>query len=342
MECYDNTKQKDLQEEHDVVRNFRRYYFQEKEEMHIAAIKSISDVLKNSISETNFELFINMNEAKCKLNNFINNNQTQQDIISVPHSKRMTIYPIISSCDIYHHFVVKKYTHNENNFHVLKNVIENNADEFSASLQKSLETIGSSSNIMFLNKHTTILTHSNSDCVKSLIMDVVKNQNKQVSIYFTCTSQVNLNYEEKEKKFDENFLEELTKENINITKIDLTQVKDIINKIDFVLIGSEIVTDNGGIINKKGIKLISELCLLYKKPFYVTCQAYKFLKIDKNKCSKDFYTFCTQTVTNNFNNIYEFVSPDFITLFYTDIGIFPPSNISYELSKLYINDAFYF
>lgn len=55
-----------------------------------------------------------LNEAKSQLNNYIKNPNVKKQIILTPHSKRMTIYPIVTSCDIYHHFVVKKYTHNEN------------------------------------------------------------------------------------------------------------------------------------------------------------------------------------------------------------------------------------
>ncbi|CRH03749.1 translation initiation factor EIF-2b alpha subunit, putative [Plasmodium relictum] len=338
---YCNMK-RDLFEEHEVVRSFKKHYFEEEDEMHIAAIKSIADVIKSNISETNFELFINLNEAKDTLNNFIKNNDAQNHIISMPHSKRMTIYTIVSSCDIYHHFVVKKYTHSENNFINLKNTLAINANEFPKNLEKSLDIIGSTSNIMFTDRKTTILTHSNSKCVKNLLINVIKNQNKQVFVYFTCPENFYNDYSEKDKQFDDMFIKDLRKENIIVTKINLQKVKNIFNTIDFVVIGTELVIDNGGIISKKGIRLLSQLCSLNKKPFYVACEAYKFLKIDKIKYAKDFYEYCTQTVYNENNYLYEYVPHHLITLFYTDIGIFSPSAISFELNKLYINDAFQF
>ncbi|KAI4839945.1 translation initiation factor eIF-2B subunit alpha [Plasmodium brasilianum] len=344
MDQYGNDLNKnDLLEEHEVVRSFKKYYFVDKDEMHIAAIKSIANVIKSSLTKTNFELFISLNEAKFKLNNFIKDSESQKVIISEPHSKRMTIYPIISSCDIYHHFVVKKYTYNENNFSDLKNIMSTSASEFPKSLEKSLSIIGNSSHIMFSNKKTVILTHSNSECVKSLLINVVKNQNKQISVYFTTTENICNNYFEKDKKFDDKFIEDLKKERINVRKIDINKVKNIFNIIDFVVIGTELVIDNGGIISKKGIKLLSTLCLLNKKEFYVACEAYKFLKIEKiENYSQEFYAYCTKNVSNENNNLYEFVPHHLITLFYTDIGIFPPSAVSYELNKIYINDAFSF
>lgn len=217
------------------------------------------------------------------------------------------------------------------------------ASEFPKSLEKSLSIIGNSSHIMFSNKKTVILTHSNSECVKSLLINVVKNQNKQISVYFTTTENICNNYFEKDKKFDDKFIEDLKKERINVRKIDINKVKNIFNIIDFVVIGTELVIDNGGIISKKGIKLLSTLCLLNKKEFYVACEAYKFLKIEKiENYSQEFYAYCTKNVSNENNNLYEFVPHHLITLFYTDIGIFPPSAVSYELNKIYINDAFSF
>ncbi|KJP89516.1 hypothetical protein AK88_00727 [Plasmodium fragile] len=338
--CEQSNEEGDTPEEHEVVRAFKRHYFEDKDEMHIAAMKAIAQVLQSNMTKTNFELFVNLNEANGKLKSFVKNEKTQKEILAMPHSKRMTIYPILSSSDIYLHFAVKKYTHNENNIPNLKNLISSSAQDFAENVKQSLRVIGNSSNIMFINKKTTILTHSNSECVKSLLLNVVKNQMKHVSVYFTCTEHICKDYLKKDKKFDDKFVEDLQREHIQVTKIDLDHVKDVLSKIDFVVIGTELVIDNGGIINKKGIKQLAELCSLNKKEFYVTCEAYKFLKIEKIKnSSQQFYSYCTENTTDEGRNLYEFLPHHFITLFYTDIGIFPPSAISYELNKLYINDV---
>ncbi|GAB65110.1 translation initiation factor eIF-2B alpha subunit [Plasmodium cynomolgi strain B] len=207
------------------------------------------------------------------------------------------------------------------NFPNLKNLISSSAQDFPEKVKQSLRVIGNSSNIMFINKKTTILTHSNSECVKSLLLNVVKNQMKHVSVYFTCTEHICKDYLKKDKKFDDKFVEDLQREHIQVTKIDLDNVKDVLNTIDFVVIGTELVIDNGGIINKKGIKQLAELCTSNKKEFY------------------EFYSYCTENTASEGRNLYEFLPHHFITLFYTDIGIFPPSAISYELNKLYINDV---
>ncbi|EUD67111.1 translation initiation factor eIF-2B subunit alpha [Plasmodium inui San Antonio 1] len=293
------------------------------------------------MTKTNFEFLVNLNDANGKLKSFVKKEKTQREILSMPHSKRMTIYPILSSSDIYLHFAVKKYTHNENNFPNLKNLISSSAQEFSENVKQSLRAIGNSSNIMFTNKKTIILTYSNSECVKSLLLNVVKNQMKHVSVYFTCTEHICNDYLKKDKKFDDKFVEDLQREHIQVTKINLDDVKDVLSTIDFVVIGTELVIDNGGIINKKGIRQLAQLCSSNKKEFYVTCEAYKFLKIEKIRNSaQEFYSYCTENTASEGRNLYEFLPHHFITLFYTDIGIFPPSAISYELNKLYINDVY--
>ncbi|CDU17145.1 translation initiation factor eIF-2B subunit alpha, putative [Plasmodium yoelii] len=336
----ENSKNDDSPEEHEVVRSFKKHYFEDKDPMHIAAIKSLESSLKSSNTKTNFEYFMKLNEAKSQLNNYIKNENVKNQIILTPHSKRMTIYTIVTACDIYHHFAVKKYTHNENNFDDLKSISSKCASEFPKTLQNSLDMIAKNSCTLFGSGKTKILTYSSSDCVKALLLNVAKNKKIKICVYFTCPENCNNNnYLEKDKFFDNKFINDLKNENIDVIKINIQEIQNIFEIIDFVIIGTELVIDNGGIITKKGIKLISELCLLNKKELFVLCEAYKFLKIKTiQNYDEHFYYYCTKNIANKNNFLYEFVPHNFITLFYTDIGIFPPSTISFELNKLYIND----
>ncbi|VWU49429.1 translation initiation factor eIF-2B subunit alpha, putative [Hepatocystis sp. ex Piliocolobus tephrosceles] len=340
MDKYNSLTKCDVAEEHEVIRNFKKYYFEDKYEMHIASLKSIEGFLKNNLDKTTFELFIKLNEARSKLYNFIKNDKVQEEIISMSHSKRMTIYLIISVFDIYHNFVVKKYTHNENNFSYFKNVLLSSASEFTSKLEDSLHTIEKNSRMMFTNNKTTILTHSNSECVKRLLLNV-KNDNKKIIVYFTSTEDINNNYLKEEKKFDDVFIDCLKKENIEIIKMNINQAKNIFYEIDFVLIGTELVIDNGGIVSKRGIKLLAELCLLNKKEFYVACESFKFLKTELiQDISDKFYSYCTKNISMENHTLYEYIPHNHITLFYTDIGILPPSSISFELNKLYMRHVY--
>ncbi|SCN60735.1 translation initiation factor eIF-2B subunit alpha, putative [Plasmodium chabaudi adami] len=341
MNDCDNSKNDDSPEEHEVVTSFKKYYFEDKNPMHIAALKSLENSLKSSNTKTNFEYFMKLNEAKSQLNNYIKNENVKKQIILAPHSKRMTIYPIVTACDIYHHFVVKKYTHNENNFDDLKSISSICASDFPKTLQNSLDMIVKNSRTLFANGKIKILTHTSSECVKALLLNAVKIKKIKICVYFSYPENCNNNnYLEKDTNFDNKFINDLKNENIDVIKINIQEIQNIFEIIDFVIVGTELVIDNGGIIAKKGIKLISELCSLNKKELFVLCEAYKFLKIKTIKnYDEDFYHYCTKNITNQNNFLYEFVPHNFITLFYTDIGIFPPSTISFELNKLYINDT---
>lgn len=340
METYYNYEDSNYIDDHEVVQKFKQYYYEKEDEMHIAAIKAISDTIQTEEAETCFELFVNLKDSKDTLINFTKKSSARNEIISQAHSKRMTIFTIVSCAEIYHHFFVKNYVHHENQCNELQESLIKSAFSFPEKIQKSLKIIGESSNLMFPQDEMTILTHSNSESVKAVLLNVCKK--KKVNVFFTSFEHVSRDLEWKDKRFDDEFLDFLHKHNINVTKISLKKAEQMFHKFDFVICGTELVIDNGGIISKRGVRMLSKLCVLNKKPFYVVCEAFKFLKIDKIKYADDFYRYCTQKSYNEKDTLYEFVPNDSITLFFTDIGIFTPLIISYELNKLYVNDVFRF
>lgn len=340
MGLREESKLGNADEESEVVCSFKQYYFEEHDEMYVAAIKSLADVLGDSSAESSFELLMNLKDAKDILMRFTQNKNVENEIISQEHSKRMTVFTIVSSCDIFHQFVLKNYVHSGMHFKNLQNILTQSAREFPLKIQNSLKIISNSSRIMFVQEETTILTHSNSECVKHVLINASKE--KKIYVYFTSPENIPKECEEKEHKFASQFIEDLKKEHISVEKINLKKAEQIFFSIDFVISGAELVIDNGGIIGKKGIKVLSQLCMNHVKPFYVVCEAFKFLKIDKVKYVEDFYNYCTRRTFGEHNQLYEYIPQEMITLFYTDIGIFTPSIISYELSKIYKNDFFQF
>lgn len=323
-----------------VIYSFKQYYFEEHDEMYVAAIKSLADILSDSSAESSFELLLNLKDAKDRLMKYTQDRNVEHEIISQEHSKRMTVFTIVSSCDIFHQYVLKNYVHSGMHFKYLQSILTQSAREFPLKIKNSLKIISNSSKIMFVQEEITILTHSNSECVKHVLINASKE--KKIHVYLTCPENISKEYEEKEHRFETQFIEALRKEHISVRKISLKQAEQIFLSIDFVISGTELVIDNGGIIGKKGIKVLSQLCEQYVKPFYVVCEAFKFLKIDKIKYVEDFYNYCTNKSFGEHNQLYEYIPQEMITLFYTDIGIFTPSIISYELSKIYKNDFFQF
>ena len=111
----------------------------------------------------------------------------------------------------------------------------------------------------------------------------------------------------------------------------------IMGKIDCVVVGADAVVENGGIINKMGTFTISICAKFFKKPVYVLCESLKFLRmfpLDQNDVPQHNYSddkkFYEQSLA-------DYTSPDFITLLFTDLGIFIPSAVSDELIQMFNN-----
>ena len=105
-------------------------------------------------------------------------------------------------------------------------------------------------------------------------------------------------------------------------------------KMDCVIVGADAVVENGGIINKIGTFTISICAKAFKKPFYVLAESLKFLRmfpLDQNDVPQN-----KNKDENKFQSC-DYTSPDFITLLFTDLGIFTPSAVSDELIQMFNN-----
>lgn len=110
--------------------------------------------------------------------------------------------------------------------------------------------------------------------------------------------------------------------------------------IDAILVGADAVCENGGIINRIGTFTIACCAKSFKKPFYVMVESLKFLKM--YPLNQQDLPFPTNSVLKDNGLEYnyavsDFTPPDFITLLFTDIGIFTPSAVSDELIQMFYN-----
>lgn len=110
--------------------------------------------------------------------------------------------------------------------------------------------------------------------------------------------------------------------------------------IDCILVGADAVCENGGIINKIGTFTIACCSKSFKKPFYVMVESLKFLKMyPLNQSDVPYPSTCFKKENNleyNYSQC-DFTPPEFITLLFTDIGIFTPSAVSDELIQMFYN-----
>ncbi len=101
-----------------------------------------------------------------------------------------------------------------------------------------------------------------------------------------------------------------------------------------VLVGAEVILDNGAILSRAGTSIIAMLAQNVRKPFYVFAESYKFLR--KNYlCQRDIPQRFTEDTKKHIKTIMiDLTLPEYITMFCTDSGLYNPEVISLELSKI--------
>lgn len=119
------------------------------------------------------------------------------------------------------------------------------------------------------------------------------------------------------------------------------------NNIDCVLVGANAIVENGGVINRIGTYTLAIVAKNFKKPFYVLSETLKFLKLypldqndipfNKREIEKDRDDSETRYKTEPQDSFCDYTPPDFISLVFTDNGIFTPSALSDEIIQLFYN-----
>lgn len=117
------------------------------------------------------------------------------------------------------------------------------------------------------------------------------------------------------------------------------------NNVDCVIVGSNAIVENGGVINRIGTYTLALVAKNFKKPFYVLSETLKFLKLyplDQNDIPFNNKSLNSNNDENNNNDnhkeyICDYTPPEFISLVFTDTGIFTPSSISDEIIQMFYN-----
>lgn len=116
-------------------------------------------------------------------------------------------------------------------------------------------------------------------------------------------------------------------------------------KASLVLLGAEGVVENGGIINKIGTKMMCMVAQVLNKPVYVAAESYKFARLFPltqqdlpEKHQRHLKTVDGGELPNGAkvdNPSCDYTQPQYITSIFSDLGILTPSAVSDELIKLY-------
>eukprot|EP01064_Diplonema_japonicum_P029202 TRINITY_DN4656_c0_g6_i1.p1 TRINITY_DN4656_c0_g6~~TRINITY_DN4656_c0_g6_i1.p1 ORF type:complete len:313 (+),score=48.26 TRINITY_DN4656_c0_g6_i1:41-940(+) len=126
-----------------------------------------------------------------------------------------------------------------------------------------------------------------------------------------------------------------------------TAVASLMTKVDAVLLGAGVVTENGGIVNTVGTYQVAVLAKTLSKPVYVCTETLKLTKmypLDQSELpparSPHFHLIEQNSPpkTGDFklcDTSVDYTPPQYITQIYTDLGIMTPAAMSDELLKLY-------
>ena len=171
---------------------------------------------------------------------------------------------------------------------------------------------------------STILVHGYSTTIAYSLIQARK-QGKRFTVYIT--------------KAQPDDCGTIMEEELKKNDIDAKLILDIaigfyMKDVDYVLVGADVVCENGGIINKIGTFTMAVCAKHFKKPFYVMIDSLKFLKMYPLD-QVDVQQTLSKYIIDNGDVCCDFTPPEFITLLFTDIGILTPSAVSDELIQVF-------
>lgn len=215
----------------------------------------------------------------------------------------------------------------------LKQELSNRSSKYLKKAQLSLSQLASVAE-SFIVDDSSILVHSYSRAVYNTLKKAME-KNKRFTIYVTESAP---DYKGKE-------LYELLKneEKCNVTLILDSAVGYIMERIDFVLVGAEGVTESGGIINKIGTYQMAICAKAHNKAVYVLAESYKFVR--KYPLSQGDIEDKLKYRTNNLEDdlvtnekehpLVDYTPPNYITLLLTDLGPLTTAAVCDMLVQLY-------
>ena len=136
---------------------------------------------------------------------------------------------------------------------------------------------------------------------------------------------------------------QLTHPNLKVTIIPDASVAQWMNEIDALLLGTDIVSEDGGLLAPVGTFSMCALASIHKKPVYVVCETFKFMRrfflnagdiasvqrnVDYKACG------VTDDEIECEAREFDFTPPRFVTLLLTEKGPMPPTAVTHELTKL--------
>ncbi|MCC5997738.1 MAG: ribose 1,5-bisphosphate isomerase [Thermofilum sp.] len=232
-------------------------------------------------------------------------------------------------------WVLKALNTNVNTLQAAREAVINQANSFIQYADQALRKIAGYGEKM-LRDGDTVLTHCNSLAAISVIVEAHK-KGKKLHVFATETRPMYQGYITSEM---------LLKEGVNVTLIPESSVRQIIRKVDRVIVGADTVAANGAVVNKIGTSLIALAAHERSVDFFVATETFKFspytligdiVPIEFRPPSEivgvDFLK--SHPNLRILNPAFDVTPPDYITGIITELGIIPPKAAAIIIEEMY-------
>lgn len=296
----------------------------------VAAVRALTAVLQDSHASTLMELQQELRVAS--------------DALKKHGASLGTTISLESGCDLFMRHVTRAFL-DQSDFASCLAVLCERAEQFAELSLRSRNKIALTSHSFIRDNHTVLL-HGFSRVTLCVLLEAAKTKHFQVVIT-----------EGRPKNGGYKAAKALHKAGIPVTVVLDSAMAYTMSKVDLVLVGAEAVVESGGIVNKIGTYTLAVVAKALNKPFYVAAESYKFARLfplnqkdlperrDQQKPLTPLpydHSKSTSICDDEINSGYEvdnpscdYTPPQFITLLFTDLGVFTPSAVSDELIKLY-------
>ncbi|KAF8559550.1 nagb/rpia/CoA transferase-like protein [Imleria badia] len=215
----------------------------------LAAILALTELVERSDAGTMFELVKALNDGARVLS------QRSPNPVSLN-----------AGCELFIAFVTL-FPHDSDSFSNLKTELVKQGRKYATEALTYREKIAEIA-LGFIKDDSIILTHSYSRVVMKTLLRA--HERKRISVYVTEARPRGLGL----RTFDE-----LTAAGIPCTIVLDSAVSYVMDKVDFVLVGSEAVVESGGLINAVGSNQIAIIAKAANIPFYALAESYKFHRL---------------------------------------------------------------
>ncbi|KIM49147.1 hypothetical protein M413DRAFT_60031 [Hebeloma cylindrosporum] len=232
----------------DIYAAFQRILNNEQISPPLAAILALTELIQHSDAGTMFELVKALNDGA-------------EDL------KKQASNPISlnAGCELFTAFVTL-FPHDSANFTDLKKELIHQGQSYAA---EALTYRNKIAELAFgFIKDGSILTHSYSRVVMQTLL--LAHKRKRISVFVT---------EARPRGLGIKTAQALTAAGVPSTVILDSAVAYAMDKVDFVLVGSEAVVESGGLVNAVGSNQIAIIARAANKPFYALAESYKFHRL---------------------------------------------------------------